>query len=410
MNARRVVCIVCLLAACGLVAWPAGRGQVSPRPSRDALARRVQPPRAGHDGPGAPPPDNVFASSARRGADWLLRAQRPDGHFRYGYVPALNQPLEGDHLLRQVGAAFALARAARLTGDEAQAAAARHAVKTLLRETAPDAASLSPSSALPNRLGAAGMLVMAVNELPSPGEEMLGRSERLCAYVRGQQRPDGSLNYAGAEEPEGLNYYPGEALYGLLRSQEHRPAAWKAAVARKALAHYRAWWRAHKNMAFVPWQAAANAEAYLRTGERPFADFVCEMADWLCELQYTTPDPRHPLWLGGFPSWGDGKPAAVAPHVASASYAEALAEAARVARTAGDLPRHRRYVEALERCLHFLTTLQYDEDNTTHFADWYRPALLGGFHASHDDGNLRIDYTQHAVCALVQYLAEVDRP
>jgi hypothetical protein len=57
--------------------------------------------------------------------------------------------------------------------------------------------------------------------------------------------------------------------------------------------------------------------------------------------------------------------------------------------------------------LQFLITLQYTEANTQHFADWYRPAMLGAFHASHQDGTLRIDYTQHAVCALIQYLSSV---
>ena len=71
------------------------------------------------------------------------------------------------------------------------------------------------------------------------------------------------------------------------------------------------------------------------------------------------------------------------------------------------LRQYRHYSEALERCLQFLATLQYTDANTQHFADWYRPALLGAFHASHEDGNLRIDYTQHAVCALVQYLTHV---
>jgi hypothetical protein len=78
-----------------------------------------------------------------------------------------------------------------------------------------------------------------------------------------------------------------------------------------------------------------------------------------------------------------------------------------VARETGDVTRHKRYRESLERALQFLTTLQYINANTQHFADWYRPTLLGGFFASHQDGNLRIDYTQHAVCAMVQYLSYV---
>ena len=79
-----------------------------------------------------------------------------------------------------------------------------------------------------------------------------------------------------------------------------------------------------------------------------------------------------------------------------------------VARAAGDAQRLQRYRTALENCLVFVTTLQYAESNTQHFADWYRHnVLVGGFHESHQDGNLRIDYTQHAVSALVQYLTYV---
>jgi hypothetical protein len=131
------------------------------------------------------------------------------------------------------------------------------------------------------------------------------------------------------------------------------------------------------------------------------------MNDWLCSLQYVQLDPRQPLWFGGFMGWLDGKPAPVEPQAGSAAYAESLADACRVARKSGDLARYQRYREALERCLQFVATLQYTDASTQHFMNWYRPRLVGGFHASHQDGNLRIDYAQHAVCALVQYLEYV---
>jgi hypothetical protein len=358
--------------------------------------------------------------SVQRAADWLYRLNRPDGRFVYGFLPTLSTVMEGDHYLRQVGAAVALARAARFTGDERHAARATQAVLTLLADTTtdpkdPEVRCTALPSSVVNRLAAAGLLVLAINELPAPQEDLLKQSEQLCNYIRRQQLPDGSLCYAdtpaemkpSADDPEGVNYYPGEALYGLMRSQQRRPAAWKTDVVRKALANYLPWWRLHKNMAFVPWQTAAYTEAFLLTKEPPFADAVNELSDWVCGLQYERLDPRRPLWVGGFMTWVDGKPAETPPQVSSASYAEGLAEACRVARQMGDLTRYRRYSAALERCLQFLATLQFTEANTQHFAAWYRPRLVGGFHASDQDGNLRIDYTQHAVCAMVQYLAYV---
>jgi hypothetical protein len=356
--------------------------------------------------------------SAQGGADWLHRANGSNGRFIDGFVPCLNTRLEGEHYLRQIGAAFALARAARFTGDERYTAKARQAVVTLLLDTMTDPRDpgvryTTLPSAIVNRLATAGLLVQAINELPSPASDLLTQSEQLCNYIRKQQQADGSLSYSDGAKPttaadrDGVNYYPGEALYGLMLSQRHRAAAWKTDLVRKAVGFYRPWWRAHKSLALVSWQTAAYTEAYLLTREKVFADCVNEMNDWLCGLQYVQLERSHPLWVGGFMGWADGKAVQEAPDVGSASPAESLAEACRVARQAGDLNRHRRYAEALEQCLRFLTTLQYNEANAQHFADWYRPALLGGFHTSHQDGTLRIDYTQHAVCALVQYLRYV---
>jgi len=360
--------------------------------------------------------------AAQRGADWLYRSNRPDGRFEYGFLPALKTKLEGDHFLRQAGAVFALARAAKFTGDERHAAVARQALLTLLLETSstdvPGAKLLMRHTTLPsvavNRLAAAGLLVLAINELPQPAGDLLEQSEELCNYIGRQLQADGSLCYwdnpadpQPNSDPDGINYYPGEALYALMRSQQHRPAEWKKDVVRKSLAYYRPWWRKNKSMAFVTWQTAACSEAYLATKEQAFADFVFEMSDWLCDLQYKSLDPRHPLWTGGFMSWVDGKPAMAAPTINSASYAEGLVEACRTARQAADPQRHQKYKEAVQRSLQFAATLQYTEANTQHFADWYRPRLVGGFHASHQDGNLRIDYNQHAVSTMVQYLTYV---
>src|SRR5262249_48886862 len=135
-----------------------------------------------------------------RGAHWLHRANRNDGRFIYGYIPALKTVLEGDHYLRQAGAAFALARAARFTSDERQTALARQAVLTPLAETGgdpnqPGVRRTTGPSVVVNRLAAAGLLVLAINELPAPADDLLKQSEELCNYIRQQQQSDGSLCY-----------------------------------------------------------------------------------------------------------------------------------------------------------------------------------------------------------------------
>lgn len=360
--------------------------------------------------------------AGHRAADWLLRSNRQDGRFQYGWVPELRKPLEGDHYLRQVGAAYALARAARYLRDERYAAVARQAILTLLLETETDATdphlrhTVVPPLII-NRIGSAGLLVLAINELPDPGNDLLEQSEQLCAYLRTQQQPDGSLGEPpapspeaagpGVVDPDGVNVYPGVALYGLMRSQSAHPAPWKLEVVRKALGYYRPRWQNHRAITPVPWQTAAFTEAFLATKEPAFKEYVFEMSDWVSGLQYDTIDARHPLWAGGFMDAADGKPLEVVPTVGTAVSAMGLANAYRAARLAGDEPRAQKYRDGVERALQFLCTLQYNEGNTQHFADWYRPMLVGGFYASHQDGTLRLDYTQHAVAALVEYLHHV---
>ncbi|HTU20575.1 MAG TPA: hypothetical protein VMG10_21115 [Gemmataceae bacterium] len=356
--------------------------------------------------------------SCQRGADWLSRINGTKGRFPDGYLPAVNAAIEGDNYLRQAGAAFALARAARLLGEERYAARATQAILTLLDDTTVDSSDAkcrhtALPSAILNRLGAAGLLVLAINELPAPQPDLLDRSEELCSWIRRQARDDGSLrcrdgdtDNAEADDADSVNAYPGLAVYAVLRSQKHRPAAWKTELARKAVVAYRAWWKNHRSMAFVPWQTAAWTEAYVQTKEAVFAELVYEMNDWLCGLQYDHLDPRRLLWYGGFLKWQDGKAIDAPPTISSAMYAESLAEARRAARAGSDPARYQRYTEVLQRSLQFLVHLQYTDANAQHFEEWYRPRLVGGFHASSQDGTLRIDYAQHALSALAMYLED----
>lgn len=384
-----------------------------------AITETVVKPTMPHDLANLSDNQKQVLASCRRGADFLVGMSRIDGRFRYGYVASLGRDLEGDNYLRQAGAALALAHAARLTGETRYEARALQALVALLDDTTLDDPKDAPQrhtklpSVLVNRLGSAGMLVLAINELPSPRADLLEKSDQLCNYIRKNAQTDGSLGYMDApdgkpamDDPNGINDYPGIALYALMVSQRHHPDSWKTEIVRKAVGYYQPWWRSHKNVAFIPCQTAAYAEAYLATKDQAFADFVNEMNEYLCDQQYTQTDQAHPEWRGGFHVVADGQ-AKPAPTVESAAYAESLAQACRVARQAGDVKRFDRYSNAVGECVRFLALLQYTEGNTGHFEEAYRKRLLGGFFASNQDGTLRLDYTQHAVSALALYLEHV---
>jgi hypothetical protein len=382
-----------------------------------ALHRTAAPasPRQGPDLESMAPLPAQMYRSTQRAAGWLAERNSIDGRFEQDLSPALNVPVGGDHAIREAGAAFALARAARYLKNTHQAARATQAILGVLEDTVVDPKATQirhtalPSSVV-NRLGSAALLVLAVHELPAPGKDLLDKAEQLCNYIRAQQQADGSLLLGEAgSDVGGLNSHAGQALYALARSQKHRPARWKMEVLRKALPCYLKEWEGQKDRDLVCWQTSAWTEAYLQTGDKVFAEAVFTMNDWLCGLQYAKIDPYHPRRLGGFMACSAGKIGEEEPDIDSALCALSLAEACRVTRQAPDLARHKKYTATLELCLQFLVTLQYSEGDTQHFADWYRPRLIGGFHVSHTDGTLRIEHTQSALAALVQYLEQVAR-
>jgi hypothetical protein len=356
--------------------------------------------------------------TAQRGAMWLYNMNAASGHFYYGFLPALNRPIEGDNYFHQVAAAATLARAARITGEARFNARASQAILALLDETVVDPKdpkvryTAMPSIAR-NRLATAGLLVAAIHELPSPQADLLDKSEQLCNFIHRQARPNGSLCLSDSsdegtppkEPADALTEYPGLALYGLMLSQRQHPATWKTDLARKAVAYYHPLWQANKTAAFIPAQTAAYTEAYLLTKEPEFAKCVFEMNDWLVKLQYEA--PRVTWWYGGFKAWKDGHEVEEAPTISHAVYGESLVNACRVASASGDLDRHKSYSPAVERHLLFLASLQYTLANTRHFDAPYRELLSGGFYASQQDGNLRLDYTQQAVAVLLQYVEQV---
>lgn len=404
-----------LIPLIALLLFTRGSAQNPPKQPIVQATRIVPADPPVRDGTKLPGPAQPIFYSAHRAMDWLKLANKPDGRFVYGFVPALRMPMEGDNFISQAGAAFALARSSRYFRDKHGAAVARQALLTLLLETAVDSKdpttryTTAPPGAL-NRLASNGLLILAIHEFATPGEDLLAQADQLCNYLRKMQRDDGSLMSRDGEEKKATlseqdAQYAGIALQAVIRSHKYRPAAWKLDLVRKARSYYQAYWQANKNVGTVVSHSPAYTEAYLLTKDQAFADAVYAMNDWLIGLQYgEDDDSSRKHWLGGFQRIRDGKQELSVPDIWSALPAESLAEACRTAKHAGDLPRLRRYERSLLLSLHFVMSLQYTSARTQHFVEAFRPAILGAFFGSHRDGDLRLDYTQHPLCAMVQYL------
>lgn len=352
------------------------------------------------------------------GSAWLTRMNQSQGRFLVGYRPALRQPIHDDSNLKQAFAALALARAAKFAGDDRQSAIASQAVLALLAMTKVDAADANcripmQSSRSCNRVGFASALALDIYELPGADEKLIGEAERLCQFLRKQLRPDGSIHYTDGPndnpmkvDPAGVNEYPGLALQALAIGNRMKPASWKVDAVKKGVGYYRGVFKAHPHPLLVATLTPGCTEYCLQNKSTEAAAFVFEMNDWLAGLQYQPTDPRYTLWAGGFRGWANGQPDDVEPSGESGLYLQSMACAYQLTRQNADLNRAGRYRQCLFDAVQFSTGLQYVESNTRHFENAFRAnTLIGGFHLSPSDGNLRIDATAHAVTGLLQFLA-----
>jgi len=387
----------------------------TPAPATPAAS---QPPLAKFEPLAAfPPLTQTAVRGVLLGADWMTRMNQPQGRFLFGYNPALRTSMPGDHDLKQARAALALAQAAKFGGDEKQAAMAGQAILTLLTATRVDPADPNcrvpvHSSLVCNRVGFAATVALAVYELPAADAKLVAEAEKLCAFLRKQCKADGSVDYTdspdddpGKTDPEGVNEYPGLALHAIAAGDRVKPEAWKAEAVKKGVEFYRAYFRTKPHPMLAATVTPACAELYLKAKTPEAAACAFEMNDWLCGVQIAANDPRTPQWAGGFRAVADGRAAETPPGPETGLYVQSLAYACQLTRLTPDLQRFVKYKTAAADAVQFLTGLQYLETNTRHFDHAFRATMLvGGFHISPTDGNLRIDATATAVTGLVRFL------
>jgi hypothetical protein len=340
-----------------------------------------------------PPETASTVLAMRSSAEWLAKRQLAHGRFLFGVNPALRTPIDGDTDFRQAVAAWAVCQAANFTGDEKLTACGAQAVLTLLTQTKDGV----PMPANGNPVGFGATLALAIFALPTADAKLLGEAEKLCDQLRKQIQTDGSIACSDPADADCLNVYPGLALQALAASRRPKPEV------AKALAFYRAKFKAAPHATFAGTMIPAAVEYCLESKDGAAAAAAFEMADWLSAVQYGKGDVKHVLWAGAFRT--DVSPTAE-PGFESAHAARGLAAACQLIRQGvPDVARYQKYRPATVEALAFLRGLQYSVDNTGHFATDFRSQyLLGGVRAGLTDGNIRADATALAELAMQRFL------
>jgi orotate phosphoribosyltransferase len=323
---------------------------------------------------------------ARLHVDYLLRNQREDGTFYFGYYPFENTLYQGIDSARLAHAAWMLAR----VGEQR---AALSALTSILAQDTGDPLALARDAFVLLTLSELGSAEIATqSKLAERLLESIDRHGRVnTGDVKQAAREDDEAEEDQSEELQ--DYVPGQVLLALAAAVRTGIAAEDERKIERAFVYYRHRFRYKRDFGQVSWMSLAAAAWWRLTHRREWADLLFEIADWILTFQQTHLEQSTP---GAFLT--DHQPDT--PGFTTAVYLEAIAVALDVASALADTARRRRYEDAWQLGFAFLDRLIVQERDSSVLPN--AEYACGGVREHLYSGHVRIDFVQHSLAAVLE--------
>ncbi len=358
----------------------------------------------------------LLLEAARQGGEYLKRAVRRDGRFVYSYQPRTDDVSKRYNILRHAGTTYSMLELYEVTGDEELLKAAERALEYLVGqiETCPLSAETGgdPEAVCVYekgfvKLGGNALTIIALAKYAevTGSTRQMRLIERLALWMLATQSDDGEfiahkVRHDGELDDHISQYYPGEALLALLRASRLRDARRQSTVADDRwldAAAEGARWLIEVRDRRVPddrlnhdhWLLYALNELYRRRPEPLFLEHARRTTGAILGLQNRR--PIYPDWLGSYYVPPRSTP--------TATRSEGLAAAYFLERDFGTPERAAELLDGLKLGVRFQLGTQLGPESVL-----YLPApqrALGGFRRSLDNYEIRIDYVQHNISALL---------
>lgn len=340
-------------------------------------------------------------NSCLTACDWLERNQNADGSYQYLYFPSSNTFGDKNSIICQTGACYAMARFGKLIGSDKILNSAERAADYLLsfKKIYNKEGQLYAIYDANNRalLGTSGLLLAAlcyINKDEKYGNDI----QTLVLSILKQQDENGQFRTSFTEKKyDGQDYYPGEAMLGLITYYQLKEKDEKVLEAmKKAVTFYKDYWEKNISAAFIPWQTQAITKLHEVAPDKLYSDFIFKMNDWLVKYQYNEQNSPYKDYIGGLKSKD------MAPSSNIAIYLEGMSHAYHMAKIIGDKEREKRYLDFLIQGSGFIIEAQYNPENAYYVQTPEK--AIGGFRSSLTINALRIDLTQHPLSAFTKIL------
>ncbi len=348
---------------------------------------------------------STLLSSAAAGLRYLTSAIDGEGKFVYLYRPRTNSPVEDYNILRHSGTIMAMLEVVEAGGDRAALGAIERAVRYLLGRIVPAPASIPDAACLEEggliKLGGAGLGTVALCKwVAVTGDRApLDTAMRLGRYIESQQIPGGEFavhtrTHPGFE-PDSFRseYYPGEALLGLMRLHALAPEAgpWAATAEKGArwLIGVRDAGKTIETLEHDHWLLYALNELHRARPRPEFLEHARKIVEAILSRQHRR--PARADWRGGYYHPPRSTPVA--------TRSEGLWAAWQLFRDFGAPGETAPILEALDLGVRFQLQTQFHPERAMYFDDPQR--CLGAFHHDLETFDVRIDYVQHNLSAIL---------
>jgi len=330
---------------------------------------------------------------------YLLKHLRDDGSFYSRYQPFQNRLYQDLDPARLAHGAWVLARASRILSDTSIRPAAEKIVDGLLSKVVNDGEKIWVESEVENpSVAELSFLLLALTSLPETGrrrslKKTLTKSLWSCVEpphgrIVTHRRPDAS------QEPF-QDYTPGQVLLALGTACEADGATIDEFKVEHAFRYYRHRFRYKRHFGQATWLMQSFAKWWQVTRQSGFAEMTFEIADWLLTYQQEK--------TGAFIN--DHQPET--PGYTTAVYLEGIAAAAHVAAALNETTRYRNYCHSFMAGVKFLDRLIIQERDRSVLPDleWALGGLRQGLYYS----EVRTDFVQHSLSALLEFMPHLQR-
>lgn len=351
-------------------------------------------------------PGACFAR-ARAGAGYLARQIREDGSFNYMYQAGPNEVTDEYNLLRHIGSLWSLLDFYREEPSEAVKTASYRALGYLYRnidEVAPGVLATNENNYVKLGGNGLGLLTLCLFHELFADKRALKTAQGLARWIANSQNDQGEFTIhkqgltTGKVQPFISDYYPGEAIFGLMRLyQQDGNDAWRdaAVAASRWLIDVRDQGKSLAELEHDHWLLYGLNEVYRVSSQPLFIEHVRKLIKAMRDTQHGVDSP-HSDWRGGWYNPPRTTPAA--------TRCEGLLASWQLLNDHPDLTSAEE-LAALQQMI--ISSLQFQFQNQ--FVGEKLMYLsnpqqaFGGLHSNLTNWHIRIDYVQHSLSAMLAY-------